>query len=73
MASVKDSGLTLVLLKLANIDEVALEAGQEAAPEVLKAAAQYLLANTHQENELGHLSYGIIGLAASGGTGVERR
>ncbi len=66
MASVQGIELTLLLIELANLGDVALEVGQEAAHEVLRAAARYMLANTRPDFELGHLSYGIIGLAVMG-------
>ncbi len=60
--------VSLFLLRLANLDDMACEFGQEAAQEVLKNAARECLSRSNKDSELGHVSYGIIGIAEAGRT-----
>ena len=63
MASVKGGGLTLALVKLHGLEELAVEAGQESTREVVKTAVDRILADSGAEWELGHPDYGIIAVS----------
>ena len=43
-----------------------MEIGQEATDKILKKAAQNLIAHTEEDTDLGHLTYGVFGLAVPG-------
>ena len=73
MASVRGDGTTLVLVELANLDDVALEYGQETASEALRSAARFLSSRCEKDAELGLLSYGLLGLGLPGRTPREIR
>ncbi|MFH1139622.1 MAG: GAF domain-containing protein [Pseudomonadota bacterium] len=72
-ASARGTNVTLIVIQVANLGRAAVLAGQPAAREALKAAARKLLSVTASENELGHLSYGIMGLALTAGTENEAK
>jgi len=71
LASVKNTGVNLFLVKVTNLDALALESGQTAAQEILRTLARQLLVQADKTAELGHLSYGTIGVAALGSFEVE--
>ncbi len=54
--------LSLICIKL-DLEPLIIEVGQETADKVLKKAAQELIAQTEEDTELGHLTYGVFGLA----------
>ncbi|MBW2060954.1 MAG: GAF domain-containing protein [Deltaproteobacteria bacterium] len=55
--------LALIIIRLENLEAVSLNLGQEAAEMTLKKAAEHLLAQTEEDIELGHLTYGTFGVA----------
>ncbi|MBW2621459.1 MAG: GAF domain-containing protein [Deltaproteobacteria bacterium] len=59
-SSIKD--LTLICIKL-ELEPLIIKTGQEMADKVLKKAARELIAQTEEDTELGHLTYGVFGLA----------
>ena len=63
MVSVKRAVLSLLIVKITNLDQLASQLGQETAQEILRNSARLLLENTLEDQELGHLSYGILGVA----------
>lgn len=65
-ASIQGSKIRLMLLKLNGLNDVALEFGQEASQEALKIAAAHLLSVSTNENELGHINYGLLAAALKG-------
>ncbi|MBF0529290.1 MAG: GAF domain-containing protein [Deltaproteobacteria bacterium] len=73
MASVQVSSVTLILLDMVNLGQVATKYGQEAAQEVLRTAAHQLLASCRPEHELGHVSYGRLAVAMIGLLEIEAR
>ena len=72
-AEANGSNVTLLAVRFPNLGAAAVAAGQQAAHDALKTAARKLLSISPSENELGHLSYGIIGLALTAGTEFEAR
>jgi GGDEF domain-containing protein len=59
-------GPTLSLLTISGLGRLAVNLGQKKTTEVLKSMAEYLLRSSGIEWELGHVSYGLFALAASG-------
>jgi GAF domain-containing protein len=72
-AAGKGALLTLLVISIDNLSEAAAEVGQEEVLEILRGATRHLLVECSEENELGHLSYGIIGVAFNGEVEVEAR
>jgi GAF domain-containing protein len=66
LSSVQKQPACLLLLRFLGLDQVALNLGQEAALEALRGASGMLMAECRDDYELGHLSYGIIGVALTG-------
>lgn len=73
LASLRGGGVDLLVIKINDLDSVALKMGQEAGQEILKAVARRLLTLAGQDAELGHLDYGVIGVAVSGKSETEIR
>ena len=71
MASLARGGLILMLMKIRDLDELARQAGQDAAQEVLKTTTRRLLALAGPEAELGHLSYGLFAVTLDGQSEAE--
>ena len=67
VCGVQGTGLGLFLVRFDNLDDVAGEFGQGVAQELLKAGGRYLLGGCPEDSELGHVTYGVIGLAICGG------
>ena len=65
-ASEQNRRIILHVLRLDGLEKTAVDWGQEAAQELLKASARFLLSHTGPGCELGHLSYGIMAIAALG-------
>ena len=72
-AAGKGASLTLLVIAIDNLSEAAAEIGQAEVLELLRGATRHLLVECSEENELGHLSYGIIGVAFIGEVEVEAR
>jgi GGDEF domain-containing protein len=60
--------LGLLVLQIANLEDIIVDRGPEAAQEVLRTAARRLLSAAAPDHELGHLSFGAIGVAVPGAT-----
>ena len=70
LSSVQKRSACLMAIKFVGLSDVALNLGQEAALEALRGASRMIMAECRDDYELGHLSYGIIGVAM-GGVGSE--
>ena len=66
LASVRRENISLLLLKLVNLDDVARESGQTTARDILKEGARHLLSVCSPEHELGHVEYGILAVGLIG-------
>jgi GGDEF domain-containing protein len=66
LSSVQKQPASLLVLRFMGLDQVALNLGQEATLEALRGASRMLMAECRDDYELGHLSYGIIGVALTG-------
>jgi GGDEF domain-containing protein len=60
----KQDGVTLTLLNVSGFGRYALSFGQAEAAKLLKELANVLLERSAHDWELGHLSYGLFGIAA---------
>ena len=66
MSSVKNTTLSLALFRVSNLDQLAVESGQDAARDALRSVAQILLRFSYQDFELGCLEFGVMGMALTG-------
>lgn len=64
LAQVRNEGVTLYILGLSGLGRFAQNNGQEAARELLQSICRNLLSLARPSWELGHVSYGILAMAA---------
>jgi len=69
----RSSDIFVIIIKLINLETINTDPGPERTEAVLKAVAEHLLNQTSRDIELGHLDYGVFGLAIPNRSGEEVR
>lgn len=66
MSSLQGEKTTLLTITVENIDDVAIETGQDAAKEMMKSVSRRIFSLCGPDFEVGCLSHGVIGIAIPG-------